>query len=94
MIWHDLRHTCATELRARQVHEYDIADLLGHNIQAVTGTYARSTPEALEEAVKQTRLAEKQGDRVQKEGELGGLPSWPHLHSRAEMFTGLSWWKS
>jgi integrase len=56
VIWHDLRRTFATELRARQVHEYDIADLLGHNIQAVTGTYARSTPEALEEAV--NRLAE------------------------------------
>ena len=51
LIWHDLRRTFATELRARQVHEYDIADLLGHTIQAVTGTYARSTPEALEEAV-------------------------------------------
>jgi site-specific recombinase XerD len=56
VIWHDLRRTFATELRARQVHEYDIADLLGHNIQAVTGTYARSTPEALEEAV--NKLAE------------------------------------
>jgi len=29
LIWHDLRRTFATELRARQVHEYDIADLLG-----------------------------------------------------------------
>ena len=56
LIWHDLRRTFATELRARQVHEYDIADLLGHTIQAVTGTYARSTPEALEEAV--NKLAE------------------------------------
>ncbi len=36
-IWHDPRRTFATELRARQVREYDIADLLGHNIQAVTG---------------------------------------------------------
>ena len=44
LIWHDLRRTFATELRERQVHEYDIADLLGHHIQAVTGTYARSTP--------------------------------------------------
>lgn len=38
-------------LQARQLHEYKIAGLLGHNIQAVTGTYARSTPEASEEAV-------------------------------------------
>jgi len=63
VIWHDLRRTFATELRARQVHEYDIADLLGHNIQAVTGTYARSTPEALEEAV--NRLAEPRGNVIE-----------------------------
>lgn len=30
VIWHDLRRTFATELRGRQAHEYDIADLLGH----------------------------------------------------------------
>jgi len=48
LIWHDLRRTFATELRGRQVHEYDIADLLGRTIQSVTGTYVRSTPEALE----------------------------------------------
>lgn len=63
VIWHDLRRTFATELRARQVHEYDIADLLGHNIQAVTGTYARSTPEALEEAV--NKLAEPRGNVIE-----------------------------
>jgi len=59
LIWHDLRRTFATELRARQVHEYDIADLLGQTIQTVTGTYARSTPEALEDAV--NKLAEPRG---------------------------------
>lgn len=59
VIWHDLRRTFATELRGRQVHEYDIADLLGHTIQSVTGTYARSTPEALEDAV--SRLTEPRG---------------------------------
>ena len=26
VIWHDLRRTFATELRGRQVHEYDIAE--------------------------------------------------------------------
>lgn len=50
LIWHDLRRKFATELRGRQVHEYDISDLLGQTIQSVTGTYARSTPEALEDA--------------------------------------------
>lgn len=29
--FHDLRHTFATRLRAANVHEYDIADLLGHS---------------------------------------------------------------
>jgi integrase len=62
LIWHDLRRTFATELRARQVHEYDIADLLGHHVQAVTGTYARSTPEVLEEAV--NKLALPRGTNV------------------------------
>ena len=63
MIWHDLRRTFATELRGRQVHEYDISDLLGHTIQSVTGTYARSTPEALEDAV--NRLTEPRGNVIQ-----------------------------
>jgi integrase len=63
VIWHDLRRTFATELRGRQVHEYDISDLLGHTIQSVTGTYARSTPEALEDAV--NRLTEPRGTVVQ-----------------------------
>jgi integrase len=63
LIWHDLRRTFATELRARQVHEYDISDLLGHTINSVTGTYARSTPEALEDAV--NRLTEPRGSVIQ-----------------------------
>jgi len=45
------------------VHEYDIADLLGHHIQAVTGTYARSTPEVLEEAV--NKLAVPRGSAIE-----------------------------
>ena len=63
VIWHDLRRTFVTELRGRQVHEYDISDLLGHTIQSVTGTYARSTPEALEDAV--NRLTEPRGAVIQ-----------------------------
>ena len=45
------------------MHEYDIADLLGHHIQAVTGTYARSTPEVLEEAV--NKLAVPRGSAIE-----------------------------
>ena len=68
MLYHPHVHllvpaTFATELRGRQVHEYDIADLLGHTIQSVTGTYARSTPEALEDAV--NRLTEPRGAVLQ-----------------------------
>jgi integrase len=69
VIWHDLRRTFATELRGRQVHEYDIADLLGHTIQSVTGTYARSTPEALEDAV--NRLTEPRGAVIQFKRKVG-----------------------
>ena len=63
VIWHDLRRTFATELRARQVHEYDIADLLGHTIQSVTETSAQSTPEALEDAM--NRLTEPRGNVIE-----------------------------
>ncbi len=69
LIWHDLRRTFATELRGRQVHEYDISDLLGHSIQSVTGTYARSTPEALEDAV--NRLAEPRGNVIKFKRKAG-----------------------
>ena len=67
--WHDLRRTFATELRRRQVHEYDISDLLGHTIQSVTGTYARSTPEALEDAV--NKLAEPRGSVIRFKRKAG-----------------------
>ncbi len=69
MTWHDLRRTFATELRGRQVHEYDISDLLGHTIQSVTGTYARSTPEALEDAV--NKLAEPRGSVIRFKRKAG-----------------------
>jgi integrase len=55
---HDLRHTFATRLRAANVHEYDIADLLGHsttpgetrNIKVTRG-YAHGAPQRLRDAV-------------------------------------------
>ena len=56
--FHDLRHTFATRLRAVDVHEYDIADLLGHSTTPgatrntrVTRGYAHSIPSRLREAV-------------------------------------------
>jgi len=55
-IWHDLRRTFATRLRAHGVHEYDIQDRLGHSKPGVTKVYARATQSVLEAAVeKQTQ---------------------------------------
>jgi integrase len=56
--FHDLRHTFATRLRAANVHEYDIADLLGHSTTPgdtrntkVTRGYAHGIPKRLRDAV-------------------------------------------
>jgi integrase len=56
--YHDLRHTFATKLRAEGIHEYDIADLLGHSTTPnatrntkVTRGYAHGIPSRLREAV-------------------------------------------
>ncbi|MFL6256258.1 MAG: tyrosine-type recombinase/integrase [Pyrinomonadaceae bacterium] len=56
--FHDLRHTFATRLRAANVHEYDIADLLGHSTTSgetrntkVTRGYAHGVPQGLRDAV-------------------------------------------
>ena len=56
--FHDLRHTFATRLRAANVHEYDIADLLGHSTTTgetrntkVTRGYAHGVPQRLRDAV-------------------------------------------
>jgi integrase len=63
LTWHDLRRTFATGLRANNVHEYDISQLLGHSIPGVTSTYARSTPLALQSAVE--TLDRPWGDVIQ-----------------------------
>jgi integrase len=56
--FHDLCHTFATRLRAANVHEYDIADLLGHSTtpgemrnSKVTRGYAHRIPKRLRDAV-------------------------------------------
>ena len=56
--FHDLRHTFATRLRAANVHEYDIADLLGHSTTPgetrntkVTRGYAHGVSQRLRDAV-------------------------------------------
>jgi hypothetical protein len=56
--FHGLRRTFATRLRAANVHEYDIADLLSHSVPegATRGTsvprgYARAVPQRLRDAI-------------------------------------------
>ena len=56
--FHDLRHTFATRLRAANVHEYDIADLLGHSTTPggtrntkVTRGYTHGVPQRLRDAI-------------------------------------------
>jgi len=65
IIWHDLRRTFATRLRANGVHEYDIQDLLGHAKPGVTKVYARATLAVLEDAV--NKLTEPWGEVIQFE---------------------------
>jgi integrase len=77
--FHDLRHTFATRLRAANVHEYDIADLLGHSTTknetrgtAVTRGYAHGVPVRLRDAVESL----EEGKRIILEG-------WKQEASRA-----------
>ena len=79
VIWHDLRRTFATELRARQVHEYDIADLLGHNHSSRDGHLRSQHTGGFGRSREQTRRTERQCDRVQKKGELRVLSAFPAL---------------
>jgi len=65
IIWHDLRRTFATRLRANGVHEYDISDLLGHSRPGVTTVYARATLVVLEQAVE--KLTEPWGQVIEFE---------------------------
>lgn len=69
IIWHDLRRTFATRLRANGVHEYDISDLLGHSRPGVTKVYARATRVVLEQAVEQ--LTEPWGQVIEFERRAG-----------------------
>src|SRR5918911_359326 len=77
--FHDLRHTFATRLRAANVHEYDIADLLGHSTMPgetrntkVTRGYAHGVPKRLRDAVDSL----EEGKRIILEG-------WKQEASRA-----------
>ena len=69
IIWHDLRRTFATRLRANGVHEYDISDLLGHSMAGVTRVYARATRTVLEQAVE--KLTEPWGQVIEFERRAG-----------------------
>ena len=69
IIWHDLRRTFATRLRANGVHEYDISDLLGHSRPGVTQVYARATRTVLEQAVE--KLTQPWGQVIEFERRAG-----------------------
>jgi integrase len=69
IIWHDLRRTFATRLRANGVHEYDISDLLGHSRPGVTTVYARATRVVLEQAVE--KLTAPWGQVIEFERRVG-----------------------
>ncbi len=49
--FHDLRHTFATRLRGKGVHEMDIMTLLGHTTLQMTSRYSHAMPENLRTAV-------------------------------------------
>jgi integrase len=49
--FHDLRHTFATRLRAKGVHEMDIMSLLGHTTLQMTSRYTHAMPQNLRNAV-------------------------------------------
>jgi integrase len=51
MRFHDLRHTFATRLRAKGVHEMDIMTLLGHTTLQMTSRYTHAMPQNLRMAV-------------------------------------------
>jgi integrase len=79
--FHDLRHTFATRLRAANVHEYDIADLLGHSTPPgetrntkVTRGYAHGVPQRLRDAVNSL----EEGKRL-----ISGTPTLRQVAKRA-----------
>ena len=49
--FHDLRHTVATRLRGKGIHEMDIMTLLGHTTLQMTSRYSHAMPENLRTAV-------------------------------------------
>jgi integrase len=49
--FHDLRHTFATRLRTKGVHEMDIMTLLGHTTLQMTSRYTHAMPQNLRTAV-------------------------------------------
>lgn len=69
IIWHDLRRTFGTRLRANGVHEFDISDLLGHSRPGVTRIYARATRTVLEQVVE--KLMEPWGQVIEFERRVG-----------------------
>jgi len=95
--FHDLRHTFATRLRAKGVHEMDIMSLLGHTTLQMTSRYSHAMPENLRTAVDSLargplalvpRVANSQSEPSLTVGLLprsaGSAPRWRQLATGME----------
>ena len=90
VIWHDLRRTFASGLRANGVYEYHISDLLGHSRVGLTKIYARATRVVLAQAVEIDETPLGSGYRTRKKSRTKSCPSsFPLAQSSAlEVITG------
>ena len=76
LVWHDLRHTFATRLRERGIHELDIKDLMGHATAKMTERYAHGAHRMLQDAVNKLAAKDDEPEFIRKaEG-----PKSRHFH--------------
>ena len=64
IIWHDLRRTFATRLRANGVNEYDIQDLLGRRLQSESGISDAGRPDNMLVCTTSARVSAHQSASV------------------------------
>lgn len=81
MRFHDLRHTFATRLRGKGVHEMDIMTLLGHTTLQMTSRYTHAMPQNLRMAV--DKLGQTNVGRVVRFKRKSESSSEPVSHNKA-----------
>ena len=90
--FHDLRHTFATRLRAKGVHEMDIMTLLGHTTLQMTSRYTHAMPENLRIAVESLTKRCLSLVPPTRELRIGALPNGrataPKRRNRAKWLLG------